>query len=169
MDPQSGAARPTTVRLVDSRDIRPVDVRSRPLGYLVLRGDEGVAQRLGLNAAAQCDVSKATRLAVEAYDVTRTEHPTTREAINPDHWVTVKTRPKTIDVPVGAMFVPMAQPSAGIVAAALEPDSPGSYVGVGVIPMKADETEAPVYRVLPGSTLSLEPRGASPTALCALR
>ena len=53
-----------------------------------------------------------------------------------------------IDVPAGALFVPMAQPAAGIVAAALEPDLPGSYLGVGVIPMGADETEAPVYRVM---------------------
>ncbi len=169
IDPQSGAAKPTTVRLVDSRDIKPVDVRSRPSGYLVLRGDEAVAQRLALNEAAQCDVSKPARLAVEAYDVTRTGTKTSRESINPDQSLKVKTRSKTIDVPVGAMFVPMAQPAAGIVTAALEPDSPGSYLSVGLIPMAAGESEAPVYRVMPGSSLSLEPRGASPAALCSLR
>ena len=62
----------------------------------------------------------------------------------------VKVIHKTIDVPVGTLFVPMTQPAAGIVAAALEPDSPGSYLGVGVIAMAADETEAPVYRLMPG-------------------
>jgi hypothetical protein len=35
--------------------------------------------------------------------------------------------------------------------------------------MAADEAEAPVYRVMPGSSLSLEPRGASPAAYCLLR
>ena len=65
---------------------------------------------------------------------------------------------KTIAVPAGTLFVPMAQPAAGIVAAALEPDSPGSYVGVGVIPMATDETEAPVYRVMDASALTLSDR-----------
>ena len=29
----------------------------------------------------------------------------------------------------------------------MEPDSPGSYLGVGVVPMNDNESEAPVYRV----------------------
>ena len=52
---------------------------------------------------------------------------------------------------------PAAQPAAGIVAAALEPDSPGSYLGVGIIPMANDETEAPVYRVMSTAGLFLRP------------
>jgi hypothetical protein len=60
----------------------------------------------------------------------------------------VTIRPATIDVPAGALFVPMNQPAAGIVAAALEPDSPGSYLGVGIVPMSDGEREAPVYRVM---------------------
>ena len=77
--------------------------------------------------------------------------------IYPDQLVRVQVRPRTIDMPAGALFVSMAQPAAGIVAAALEPDSPGSYVGVGVIPMADDETEAPVYRVMSLKGLSLRP------------
>jgi len=60
----------------------------------------------------------------------------------------VTLRPATIDVPAGALFVPMNQSAAGIVAAALEPDSPGSYLGVGIVPMSDGESEAPVYRVM---------------------
>ena len=45
--------------------------------------------------------------------------------------VQVEIQTRTMAVPGGALFVPMAQPAAGIVAAALEPDSPGSYVGGG--------------------------------------
>jgi hypothetical protein len=62
-----------------------------------------------------------------------------------------------MDVPAGTLFVPMDQPAAGIAAAALEPDSPGSYVGVGVIPMESNETEAPVYRLMDASGLTLKP------------
>src|SRR6202000_1905851 len=49
IDAESGAPKPTTVRLIDSRDIRPVDVRPRPAGYLVMRGAQAVAERLALN------------------------------------------------------------------------------------------------------------------------
>lgn len=139
------------VELVDSRDIRPVDVRSRPRGYLVLRGGDAVAERLSLNEVHSCAVVGARSVAVEGYDVMRRPSKTGREAINPDQSVHVRLKAETIDVPAGALFVPTAQPAAGIVASALEPDSPGSYVGVGVIPMAADETEAPVYRLMPGA------------------
>ena len=33
-------------------------------------------------------------------------------------------------------------------AAALEADLPGGYLGAGVIPMSAGETESPVYRLI---------------------
>jgi hypothetical protein len=157
IDAESGAPKPTPVRLVDSRDIKPVDVRARPAGYLVLRGAEAVKERLALNEARACEVTAAASVAVEAYDVARTESKKRRESINPDQLMRVQIRSMTIDAPAGALFVPMAQPAAGIVAAALEPDSPGSYLGAGVIPMGPDETEAPVYRVMSLKGLSLKP------------
>jgi len=155
IDAESGAPMPTPVRLIDSRDLRPVDVRARPAGYLVLRGTADVAERLGLNEVSVREVAADGELAVEAYEVERTESRKGRNAINPDQLVRVEIRCRTIAVPAGALFVPMAQPAAGIAAAALEPDSPGSYVGVGVIPMEPDETEAPVYRVMDASGLAL--------------
>lgn len=145
IDAESGAPMPTPVRLIDHRDIRPLDVRARPAGYLVLRGAAAVAERLALNAVAVHEVTGGA-LAVEAYEVARSAGS-----------VQVEIQHRTIDVPAGALFVPMSQPAAGIVAAALEPDSPGSYVGAGLIPMDADETEAPVYRVMNASGLVLWP------------
>jgi hypothetical protein len=156
IDAESGAPMPTSVRLIDSRDLRPVDVRARPAGYLVLRGTADVAERLGLNEVSVREVAADGELAVEAYELERTESRKSRNAVNPDQLVRVEIRCRTIAVPAGALFVPMAQPAAGIVAAALEPDSPGSYLGVGIIPMAGDETEAPVYRVMDAS--GLKPR-----------
>jgi zinc carboxypeptidase len=152
---ESGAPMPTSVRLIDSRDIRPVDVRPRPAGYLVLRGAADVAERLGLNQVRVREVATGSPQDVEAYRVTWTGSRKRREAINPDQSVRVTIEKKTIDAPAGALFVPMDQSAAGIAAAALEPDSPGSYVGVGVIPMETNETEAPVYRVMDASGLKL--------------
>lgn len=145
IDAESGAPMSTPVRLIDNRDIRPLDVRARPAGYLVLRGAAAVAERLGLNAVSVHEVTGGA-LDVEAYEVAR------RGGV-----VLVEIRHRTMAVPGGALFVPMTQPAAGIVAAALEPDSPGSYVGAGLIPMADDETEAPVYRVMDASGLVLWP------------
>jgi zinc carboxypeptidase len=150
MDPQSGAAKPTPVTLADSRTLTAIERRERPRGYLVLREGKAVAERLALNEVRTCEVTVAAKVAVEAYDVQRLRPVSrgVREAINPDQSMHVAIRPATIDVPAGALFVPMDQAAAGIVAAAMEPDSPGSYLGVGVVPMNDGESEAPVYRVM---------------------
>jgi hypothetical protein len=152
---ESGVLMPTTVRLIDSRDIRPVDVRPRPAGYLVLRGAKDVAERLALNEVKVREVATGSPQDVEAFRVTWTGSRKRREAINPDQSVRVTIEKKTMDVPAGTLFVPMDQAAAGIAAAALEPDSPGSYVGVGVIPMESNEAEAPVYRLMDASGLTL--------------
>jgi hypothetical protein len=157
IDPQNGAPKPTDVTLADSRKVEPTGLRRRPLGYLVLRGAQPVAERLALNEVLACEVAASARLEVEAYRVTRVKTRAARESINPDQSMQVTVSASTVDVPVGALWVPMEQPAAGIVAAALEPDSPGSYLGVGVIPMADDETEAPLYRVMAAQGLSLKP------------
>jgi len=157
IDPQNGAPKPTDVTLADSRKVEPTGLRRRPLGYLVLRGAQPVADRLALNEVLACEVAASARLEVEAYRVTRVKTRAARESINPDQSMQVTVSASTVDVPVGALWVPMDQPAAGIVAAALEPDSPGSYLGVGVIPMADDETEAPLYRVMAAQGLSLKP------------
>jgi hypothetical protein len=157
IDPQNGAPKPTDVTLADSRKVEPTGLRRRPLGYLVLRGARPVAERLALNEVLACEVAASARLEVEAYRVTRVKTRANRESINPDQSMQVTVSASMVDVPIGALWVPMEQPAAGIVAAALEPDSPGSYLGVGVIPMADDETEAPLYRVMAAQGLSLKP------------
>ena len=150
IDPQSGAAKPTKVTLIDSRDIRPIDVRARPMGYLVAAAPESVANHLALNGALSCVVRAPGAMKVETFSVTRIAAHANRESINPEQTVRAKVEPKTVDLQSDVLFVPMGQPAAGIVAAAMEPDAAGSYVSTGVIPMGADESEAPVYRLMPG-------------------
>jgi hypothetical protein len=157
IDPKSGAPKPTDVTLADSRKVEPTELRRRPLGYLVLRGAQPVAERLALNEVQACEVAAPARLDVESYRVTWVKPRARHESINPDQSVQVTVSARTVEVPIGALWVPMEQAAAGIVAAALEPDSPGSYLGVGVIPMADDETEAPLYRVMSTQGLSLKP------------
>lgn len=167
IDPQTAAPRPTLVTLADSRAAQPTALRRRPLGYLVLRGGKPVAERLALNDAAVCEVAAPVRLEVETYTVTRVKARASRESINPDQSMRVTVAARTVEIPAGVLFVPMAQSAAGIIAAALEPDSPGSYLGVGLVPMADDETEAPLYRVLSAQSLSLRPLDGMSPAVCA--
>ena len=150
MDPQSGAARPTTVTLADSRTLTAIEHRARPHGYLVLKEGKAVAERLALNEVRTCVVRRraGSRSRPTMWSVSAPVSRRRSEAINPDQSMRVTIRPATIEVPAGALFVPMNQPAAGIIAAALEPDSPGSYLGVGIVPMSDGESEAPVYRVM---------------------
>ena len=136
IDAESGAPMPTPVRLIDSRDIR-AGRRPRAAGGL-----SGAARRRGGRRTAGAERGLGARsdgggaLAGRGLRGRATGSRKRREAINPDQSVRVRSGRRTIDVPAGALFVPMDQPAAGIVAAALEPDSPGSYLGVGIIPME---------------------------------
>jgi hypothetical protein len=96
-------------------------------------------------------------LQVEAFTLTRLDVKTNRESINPEQALRAELKTTTIDVPAGALYVPMAQPAAGIVASALEPDSAGSYLGAGAIATGAGEAEPPIYRVLPGTQAPCTP------------
>jgi Zinc carboxypeptidase len=157
IDAEGGTPRPVPATLVDSRDIRPTDMRPRPRGYLVVQGGKAVAERLALNNVRSCEVPTAAGVPVEGYTVQRVAAATQagRESINPDQSMRVTVRPETIDLPAGALFVPMAQTASGIVAAALEPDSPGSYLAVGMIPFEVNASEPPIYRVMANAPASL--------------
>jgi hypothetical protein len=51
-------------------------------------------------------------------------------------------------------------------AMALEPDSPGSLVGVGLIPLPTEASEVPIYRVETALGLRLLPVAAADGAIC---
>jgi hypothetical protein len=59
------------------------------------------------------------------------------------------------------------RPSGTMAAMALEPDLPGSLVGVGLIPLPAEAAEAPIYRVVVPITARLAPLRESDATVCA--
>jgi hypothetical protein len=66
----------------------------------------------------------------------------------------VELAAKSLSLPAGTFYVPMNQPAAAIIAAALEPDSPGSFIGTGIL--AAENREAPIYRVRLGAEKNLK-------------
>ncbi len=161
VDPDSGADMPTPVEFRDSRQVTVTGRRARPEGYLVLAAGKPALEALKLKGIAVCALGGPATLEVEAFMVEQKGpmKKVDRENINPDQAVKVELRPRRLEVPADAMFVPMTQPGANIVAASLEPDSPGSHVGVGVVEVAPASGEAPIYRLRRGARPALAASG----------
>lgn len=155
VNPDTAADMPTEVDFRDSRQVTVTGKRPRPEGYIVQTSGQPALEALKLKGIAVCALGGPASLDVEAFVVEQkgTVKKADRENINPDQSVKVELRPRRLDVPATAVFVPMTQSGANVIAASFEPDSPGSHVGVGLVEVAADSGEAPIYRV---------PRGARP-------
>jgi hypothetical protein len=146
IDPQTGADKPIAVDLQDSRRTTVTATRPRPAGYLLAPDAAPAIQALRVRGAVLCRLAEESRVAVEAFRVTSKAGPVNRESINPDRAVEITLEPRVIVPAPDTLYVPLAQPLSAIIAAALEPDSPGSHVGVGLVPV-SPSGEPPVYRV----------------------
>jgi hypothetical protein len=149
MDSITGAAKPVSVSLRDARQVKVTARRSRPAGYLLGPEAAALAENLRVQGVRTCAAAPEL-LAVEAYSLTADRIAVRREAIHAEGSVSATVALTTLTPGRGAVYVPMDQPHAAVIAAALEPDSPGSYVGVGLAPVSA-HGEPPIYRVPVGS------------------
>jgi hypothetical protein len=164
IDPETAEDKPVEVDFRDSRQVTVTATRPRPAGYLV--GPEGRAavEALKIKGVVVCQFGGTEPMDVEAFRVAARSAPVTqaeRESINPDAAIAVTLEPRRIVPAAGSAFVPMGQPAASIIAATLEPDSPGSHVGTGITPV-LPSGDAPIYRVPPGTRLGMAP--GSPAA-----
>jgi hypothetical protein len=153
IDPETGADKPVEVDFRDSRRVTVTATRPRPAGYLIAPEGAAAIEALKVKGVLVCQVRGGEPIAVEAFQVAARKGPMTqaeRENINPEQAVVVTLEPRKVQPSAGGAFVPMAQPAAAIIAAALEPDSPGSHVGTGMTPV-LPSGEAPIYRLPPGT------------------
>jgi Zinc carboxypeptidase len=167
LDPKTGEPQEVKVPFQDSRLIIPTEIRPRAAGYLLTGVAEAAVERFRLHGVTLCRLAAGTSLSVEAYGLTAIAATAGREAINPDQTLRAVTAGREMVLAAETLYVPMAQPGAGIIASAMEPDSPGSYLATGVIPLAAGITEAPVFRVLKGARLSAKAVSPVDQAICA--
>jgi hypothetical protein len=157
IDPESGADKPIEVDFRDSRKVTVTATRPRPGGYLVLPEAAAAIEALKTKGVVVCQVGAADPIDVEAFRVEAPKQALTqaeRENINPEQSVKVSLEARKVAPPAGSAFVPMAQPAAAIVAATLEPDSPGSHVGTGMTGL-LPSGDAPIYRVPLGTRVAM--------------
>lgn len=167
IDPETGADKPVEVPFQDSRIIEPTVNRARAAGYFVTAGAEETSERLRRLGISMCRLAAPLEAELDSYQITEMKKPVDRETINPDQAVKVTVVRRKTHLPAGTLYVPMRQAGAGIVAAALEPDTPGSYLGVGIIPAAADMKEAPVFAAPRALAIKSDPVTPADGAVCA--
>lgn len=148
MDRETGEPSHETIDLLDSRQLRVTETRLRPRGYLLAPDAQSAVDALRLKGVKLCEAAPQTITAV-AFHVTRTQPVTraTREASTLSEALEVRLEAREVAPGVGWLWVPMSQPTSSIIAASLEPDSVGSQVHVGLVPI-ADDGVVPIYRVI---------------------
>jgi hypothetical protein len=130
LDPVTGADKPVGVAWDSSLQLQVLKSRPRPCGYWLAAGERDAALRLrGLGLSVQ---------RVDENGVVRGEtyRETSRSAaaeVPGALLVQVETVPALLDVTPGSWYVPLDQPLAHLAVAALEPDTPSSYVASGLV------------------------------------
>jgi len=167
-DPQSGEEKVVTVTFLDSRQIEPTETRARPAGYAVLDRADVISDKLRLNNVAICRLTQDANVDAQAYAVTSAGTATDNEdfidKINPKQALRVKLIPTQRSIPAGTLVVTMSQPAASLIAASLEPDSPGSLSSV--LMSWKDASTPPLLRVTSLKGVRLAPLRDSDSSIC---
>lgn len=156
LDPASGAIKSIEVDWSDSLNVTADIARQRPWAYVLPPVFHDVAERLMMSGVEVKRLAKAVELEVESFLVTERRASNTFIEGRITHQVTTEVVPKKTRLPAGSYVFPMAQANAGVLAVALEPESPSSFVSWGMIPVDrkgspvtaSAPSEIPVYRVM---------------------
>ena len=168
LDPASGALKTIEVDWSDSLNVSTEIARQRPWAYVMPPVFHEIAQRLVLSGVEVRRLDKAVELDVETFQVTDRRPSATYVEGRITSRVTTEVMPKKIRFPAGSYLFPMAQANASVIAVALEPESPSSFVSFGMIPVDkkgspptgSASSEVPVYRVL--RPVEIESRAIKP-------
>lgn len=156
LDPQTGADKPITVAWDSALELRPTKLRARPCGYWLAPGETDAVQRLrGLGVAVMRIDDKGV-VRGELYRETGREtgqRQDVRGALFDAGGVLrvqVETVPALLDVGPGSWYVPLDQPLANLIVAALEPDTQNGFVAhriVGTLANQARVMARPEFRL----------------------
>lgn len=139
LDAATGAPRPVTVSWDSALALAELKTRSRPCGYW-LAADQGEL------------VARLRQFGV------RVEQAQAEGVVQGDTYTgagaDLKVLSSLLDVPVGSYYVPLSQPLANLVIAALEPDAPGSYFSAGLL---SELGKVARVTTLPGMRLAVMP------------
>ena len=144
LDPLTGADKSLTVDWDSALTLQPRITRARPCGYWLAADMNDAVRRLrALGVQVQQFAQNASAQGDEYRGATSAAAGAPLQLVD-----------ALIDLPAGSYYVPLTQPLANLVMAALEPNGPASYVEHGVI---ADASRIARVRVPPEATFSALP------------
>jgi Zinc carboxypeptidase len=156
IEPQSAELREIEVEWSDSLAAEPDLVRSRPYAYLMPPQFHDVARRLAISGIEVRRLRRPVTLEVESYEVIERQVSATYVEGRMTSRVTTEVSTKSKALPAGSYVYLMGQPNANVIAVALEPEAPSSFISFGYVPVDrkgspstiAAPSEAPVYRLM---------------------
>ena len=158
LDPATGADRSIDVDWNSALELRPLKTRGRPCGYWLAAAATQAVERLQQLGVQVMRVAEPGAVLGESYrETARTsgERSDVRGAIAdaaPIVQVEVALARGVLDTPMGSYYVPLSQPLANLIVAALEPDTQNSFFANRVV--DALQSQA---RVVAEPTMRLEP------------
>ncbi len=138
IDPNTGMDKLISVNWQSALLLRPLRSRSRPCGYWLAPDQTEAVVRLRMLGVNVIQIPERLSLRGETYRVLTAawrDTPASHENADTGYAqpVPVELQQTLIDADVGSFFVPLTQPMALLAVAALEPDSPSSFLAHGVI------------------------------------
>ena len=167
VDPETGADKTVDVEWRSALAIEARRKRTRPFAYLLPGSETETARRLVHLGATVTRLREAGMVDGERYRVTRAEEAkkddvrrNDEEAVAEVIRIEATVEPTRVVAKAGDFYVPLDQPLANVIAAALEPDTQSSYAANRVLslphPASGEAVYLPLYRVS-------EPLGLSTT------
>ena len=133
LDPDTGADKIVQVDWNSTLKLRALESRPRPCGYWLAASASTAIERLTLMGVQVLRVAEQGSLLADTYQQTGSSAATPQEALATLNGqaslqrVQVALVRSALDVPAGSYYVPLNQPLASLVVAALEPDTQSSY------------------------------------------
>jgi hypothetical protein len=140
LDPISGADKVLNLEWDNALQLQTTKSRTRPCGYVLSAASSTAVSRLRMQGVKVLRVADPAVMLGERYQQTQStsgQRQDVRGAIadaNPITQVEVTLSPGLIDVARGSYYVPLNQPLANLVIAALEPDSQSSFFANQLLP-----------------------------------
>ncbi|MDB5743723.1 MAG: peptidase carboxypeptidase [Polaromonas sp.] len=135
LDPVTGADKIVSVDWDSALALRPLKSRVRPCGYWLAATSKTAVERLRLHGVQVLRVAEPSALLGDLYrESSRSSPDSAQQGLRgttggqpPAQKIEVALTRGVIDAPAGSYYVPLNQPLANLVIAALEPDTATSY------------------------------------------
>src|SRR5437773_7748442 len=158
VDPQTGLDHQVEVDWRSALEIQTRLKRSRPGGYLLPASESRAARRLRQLGVTVLQLTEDASVDVERYRITRAEESRKDDVRRNEEegsagvvQIATATEAATLAAHRGDFYVPLDQPLANVIAAALEPETQSSYAANRLLNLpKADVGQAaflPLYRL----------------------